>query len=91
MIYVISYDIDNDKLRYRISKTLEEYGIRVLESVFECNLNSQLYAELLEILTGYAKDGVNIRIYPICKECFLKAIGMGEVKHLPGLKGYEII
>ena len=36
MIYVISYDIDDDKRRNKISKVLEEYGVRVLESVFEC-------------------------------------------------------
>lgn len=91
MIYLITYDIDDDKLRYGVSKLLEEYGVRVQESVFECNLNASLYEELLNKLTGYAKDGVNIRIYPLCKECFLKAVGMGEIKHLPGLKGYEIV
>ncbi|MBI1938210.1 MAG: CRISPR-associated endonuclease Cas2 [Ignavibacteriales bacterium] len=91
MIYVITYDIDDDKRRNKISKLLEEYGVRVQESVFECNLNARLYDDLLNKLTAYANDGVNIRIYPVCKDCFLKAVGMGEIKYLPGLKGYEII
>ncbi|KAF0139488.1 MAG: CRISPR-associated Cas2 family protein [Stygiobacter sp.] len=91
MIYVITYDIDDDKQRYKISKLLEEYGVRVQESVFECNLNTQLYDKLLNKLVAYANDGVNIRIYPVCKECFLKAVGMGNLKYLPGLKGYEIV
>lgn len=91
MIYVITYDIDDDKRRYKISKLLEEYGVRVQESVFECNLNTQLYDKLIDKLIVYANDGVNIRIYPVCKECFLKAVGMGKLKYLPGLKGYEIV
>jgi len=91
MIYVIAYDIDDDKRRSRISKLLEEYGVRVQESVFECNLSPRLYEELLNKLTGNAKEGVNVRIYPVCKDCYLKAIGMGELKVHPGLKGYEIV
>jgi len=93
MIYVITYDIDDDKKRYRISKILEEFGVRVQESVFECNLNSFLYDQLLNKLKKFddSSGGVNIRIYPLCKDCFLKAVGFGELKQLPGLKGYEII
>ena len=91
MIYVITYDIDDDKKRYRISKVLEEFGVRVQESVFECNLNSSLYEQLLNKLKKFDHNGVNIRIYPLCKDCFLKAVGFGELKQLPGLKGYEIV
>ena len=91
MIYLIAYDVDDDKRRLKISSLLEEYGIRVQESVFECNLNGNLYDELIEKITALTEDGTNIRIYPICKECYLKAVGFGELKKLPGLKGYEII
>jgi CRISPR-associated protein Cas2 len=91
MIYLIAYDVDDDKRRLKLSNLLEEYGARVQESVFECNLSGSLYKELIEKITLLTEDGTNIRIYPICKECYLKAVGLGELKRLPGLKGYEII
>ncbi|MEG8947973.1 CRISPR-associated endonuclease Cas2 [Rosettibacter firmus] len=91
MIHIITYDIEDDKERNRVSKILEGYGIRVQESVFECNLNQKRYEELLLKLRKLAKGNFNIRIYPICKDCFSKSVGIGEVKHYPGLKGYEIV
>lgn len=91
MIYIITYDIGDNKHRNKISDLLEEYGVRVQESVFECNLTKSLYENLLAKLSKLCNQSVNIRIYPVCKECYLKAIGMGELKHMPGLRGYEII
>lgn len=90
MIFVISYDIENDKVRNRISKVLEDYGYRVQESVFECRIPVQTCEELKKKLIAELKNQGNIRIYPICKECYAKAIGYGEIVQIPGSKGYEI-
>lgn len=38
-MYVISYDISNDKIRTKIAKELENYGRRVQFSVFECRIS----------------------------------------------------
>jgi CRISPR-associated protein Cas2 len=91
MIHIITYDIEDDKVRNQISKILESYGIRVQESVFECNLSPKLYNELLTQLRQFNKGNISIRIYPVCKDCYSKAMGIGEIKEYPGLKGYEII
>lgn len=91
MIHIVTYDIDDDKVRNRASKILEDYGVRVQESVFECNLDSAKYAELLQRLKKLTTGNVNIRIYPVCRTCFSKAVGIGEIKSYPGLKGYEIV
>ena len=91
MIHIITYDIEDDKERNRVSKILEGYGIRVQESVFECNLNKMDYDELLNKLIKLADGNINIRIYPVCKDCYSKAVGIGKIKHYPGLKGYEIV
>ncbi|MBK6915006.1 MAG: CRISPR-associated endonuclease Cas2 [Ignavibacteriales bacterium] len=91
MIHLIVYDIADDKQRNSISKLLEIYGVRVQRSVFECNLNEVLYKELLDKLQDLSTEDVDMRIYPLCKECFAKVMGIGEVKRFPGLRGYEII
>ena len=35
-MYIVSYDITSNKLRRKIAKELENYGVRVQYSVFEC-------------------------------------------------------
>jgi len=91
MLYLVTYDIDDDKIRNKISKILEGFGVRVQESVFECNLNKEEYDKLLKRLTKFSRENFNIRIYPLCKDCYSKAVGIGEIKIFPGLKGYEIV
>lgn len=38
-LYLICYDMANDKRRRRVVRELESFGIRVQESVFECWLD----------------------------------------------------
>lgn len=54
MQYIVSYDISSDKKRIKASKLLENFGVRVQYSVFECELNKkelkELKAKLSEII-----------------------------------------
>lgn len=45
-MYVISYDISNDRRRNKIAKILLDYGRRVQYSVFECEMNQKSFKEL---------------------------------------------
>jgi len=47
LIYLIAYDVEDDKQRLRISNLLEDYGVRVQRSVFECKLTSLLYKKFI--------------------------------------------
>lgn len=38
---MITYDISDDRIRYRVAKILENHGSRVQYSVFECRLREQ--------------------------------------------------
>ncbi len=70
-MYVISYDIELDKIRNKVAKTLENYGKRVQYSVFECDIKElqfkSLYSELAQIMSGEVEG--NIRFYSLCKTC----------------------
>lgn len=80
-MYVISYDITDNKLRGKIAKKLEGYGRRVQYSVFECEIKKnsfrQLYTELLTLLSGREEEG-SIRVYTLCENCCQKAVTIGE-------------
>jgi CRISPR-associated protein Cas2 len=83
-MYIVSYDISGDKLRRKVAKELENFGIRVQYSVFECELENGRYAELysrLVRLMGDAADEASndsIRIYDLCQKCKLKTRIIGN-------------
>ena len=41
-MYVISYDISENKIRNKVAKILEGYGKRIQYSVFECDIDENL-------------------------------------------------
>ncbi len=78
-MYLISYDIESNKIRNKVAKTLEDYGKRVQYSVFECHITNErfdkLYGLLAELMQEEEKG--NIRFYNICRSCEQKLIIMG--------------
>jgi CRISPR-associated protein Cas2 len=81
MFLLISYDIENDKTRNRVAKTLEDHGTRVQFSVFECNLTDAQYAALKKKLAKLIKPEDSIRYYRLCQECVknVEIVGEGEL------------
>ncbi len=83
MKYAISYDISDDRVRYRTTKVLLEFGYRVQESVFEGFLSKDAVAELkgkIEKIIDRETDSV--RLYPLCRDCEKKVEIMGVGKKI---------
>ena len=82
-MYLVSYDITDDRRRAKIAKELENFGTRVQYSVFECDLDRKRFDELynrLCHLMAEEEEG-NIRIYSICRNCMDKLMTIGiEIK-----------
>ncbi len=67
-MYVIAYDIPNDKRRRKIAKLLEGYGQRVQFSVFEARLTPKQLQQLGDRLRRRLKlNEDHIRIYPLSR------------------------
>jgi CRISPR-associated protein Cas2 len=81
MFYLVSYDIEDDKRRNRVAKTLLDFGSRVQYSVFECIMDDTLLEKLYARLSKIASDDDSIRIYTLCAKCeaTVKIIGRGEM------------
>lgn len=82
MIYFISYDITDSKRRREVSKILENFGIRIQYSFFQCEMDqSQLEKLKNEILKIIHKREDSLRIYPLCQDCNKKVVlcGNGEI------------
>lgn len=82
MFILVSFDISDDKTRYRVVKVLKGYGHRVQKSVFECpDLSEKRFLKMkdrLESLIDYTTDSV--RYYRQCRaclgECELSGLGV---------------
>jgi CRISPR-associated protein Cas2 len=70
MLYVIAYDIHDDKRRNKIHKTLSGFGEWTQYSLFECFLTAkeliQLRAKLDDLIDPECDS---VRFYPLCETC----------------------
>ncbi len=79
-MYFVSYDISSNKLRKKVADLLEDYGIRIQYSVFECDLDTRKYRELyakMTKLTADMQDG-SVIFCPICDKCYSKKRVIGD-------------
>ena len=86
MLYAVSYDIADDHRRLKISRALLDFGTRVQESVFECVLEGEMLADLIQRLESTLKsDQDSVRVYPICGNCkeAIRILGQGTVTEDP--------
>jgi len=51
-LYVVAYDIADQKRWRRVFRLMEGYGEWLQLSVFQCRLNSRRHAELIALLDG---------------------------------------
>ena len=82
MLYVVVYDIEDDRVRAGLARVLLRFGERVQESVFECRIPPKKLPRLIENLRktlGSAEAG-GIRVYRVCPECHAASIGLGKLR-----------
>lgn len=78
LLYLITYDISDDKRRKKVSDLLEGYGVRVQYSVFECVLMKSKYDELRKRLKKRVKEGDSVRFYPLSAHTLSQVEVWGE-------------
>jgi CRISPR-associated protein Cas2 len=86
MLYMICYDISEDKTRNQMSERLLDFGVRIQESVFECVLDDQAEERMIERLDKVPlADTDRVRIYRMCQNCVetVRIYGPGEVTRDP--------
>ncbi len=92
MIWVVSYDIVDDKARRHVLETLKDYGTRVQDSVFECDLDGAGLRELvarLSVLVSGAED--SCRFYRVCADCRAEVVVLGRGGAFPEPEAVVIV
>ena len=85
--WVVAIDCPCDKRRRRIAVLLEGYGVRVQESVFECELASEVVLRLqsrLQRLINADEDA--IRLWPLSRSCCARIVNFGRPVASPGIR-----
>lgn len=69
-LWIICYDIRNDKRLRRVARVMEAYGTRVQKSVFECWVTREQFDQLrAEIAQRALTKEDSVRYYLLCKDC----------------------
>lgn len=91
MIYMLCYDISDPKRLQKTAKTLENFGLRIQKSFFQCEIPEQKMEELKqEVLKIIHRQEDSFFIYPLCTDCSRKATGDGTGELLK-IKPFEIL
>jgi CRISPR-associated protein Cas2 len=68
-IWLVSYDIADNRRRAGIAKLLLEHGDRVQKSLYECALAKDQSAALLAALRQTVGEGDRLMLRPVCSAC----------------------
>ena len=81
MLYIVSYDIVENKRRTKLAKRLCDFGKRVQYSVFECDLNKEQLKNMSKMaLQQIDQQKDSLRIYQICNSCSNEIVSYGIKK-----------
>lgn len=78
-MYVLVYDVVDDRRRGRLHRALKDYGTPVQRSVFEFDLTATEAAAMLgrvEALISPEED--TVRLYRLCSACLAETRILGE-------------
>ncbi len=66
-MFVVCFDVCDDKRLRRIAREIGNFGARVQKSVFECHLDDSELAALQQRLARLLNEKEdNVRYYPLC-------------------------
>lgn len=79
-LWVIAYDIEDNKSRKTVNQLLKNYGSRVQYSIFECRLTHTQQKMLRNKIKETIDETDKVRWYSLCKHCETQISwqGMGE-------------
>lgn len=91
MYVLVSYDIVDNKTRTRVMKLLKNFGERIQQSVFECDMDEAHYRRMkMGVEKLIDRDQDRVRYYRLCRLCLKRVVvsGWGEVREE---EGFDII
>jgi CRISPR-associated protein Cas2 len=80
-LYIVSYDIRDEKRWRRVFRLMKGYGEWLQLSVFQCRLSAQQHAELIQLLDGiihHKEDHVVLLDLGIAERVVPRVVSLGK-------------
>lgn len=74
MTCIVAYDIEDDKIRGRLSRFLEKKGNRLQKSVFAIEIERHVFSRLTKQIEAIAGSQGKVAIFRLCQGCQRNAI-----------------
>jgi len=74
MTCIVAYDIEDDKIRGRLSRFLEKKGIRLQKSVFAIEIERHVFSRLTKKIEAIVGPQGKVAIFRLCQGCQRNAI-----------------
>jgi CRISPR-associated protein Cas2 len=93
MIFLYAYDVADQRRRNRISKKLEQFGIRMQKSLFQCDVTPDMAQNIKASLLRFINQKEDsLLLYSVCERDSQKAEGFGILPMQPDQAAcYEIL
>ena len=76
MLYIVCYDIADERRRARVAGTFLDFGRRLAESVFAVNLDEELTVKRKRRLERRIEETADtLQLFPLCAACAGKREG----------------
>lgn len=90
MLVICLFDISSDKCRRRVNKLLQGYGVRIQESVYECQLTHSQLSKIQGKIVKIIEANDRVHYYPLCgKDIAERKADGGAQVHWP--KGFYVV
>lgn len=80
MTYVVTYDITENKIRNRLARYLEDYGLRLQKSVFVIQLERHALKKFLAGVKGITGRHDQVAVFRLCAGCQKSAVQLNDTE-----------
>ncbi len=86
MTCIVTYDIEDNKIRARLARYLETIGIRLQKSVFAVEIERHTFRRMLGRIRAITGDTGSVAVFRLCIGCQKNALKLeqetGEAFHV---------
>lgn len=80
MTCIVAYDIEDNRIRGKLSRYLERKGIRLQKSVFAVEIERHVFNRFLKQMDAITGKNGKVAVFRLCAGCFRNAIQSGGEK-----------
>jgi CRISPR-associated protein Cas2 len=90
-LWMVAYDVADDRRRRRLERGLQALGVRVQYSVFECWLTlADARSHLGRLAAGLDGATDSLRAYPLCAWCAPAVTWIGQGEHSEDIRVFVV-